>query len=85
MGLKGSGPFFKRSMSNKVFAGYVTHRYGQSKIKVDVYTKVELIVIKLYTKVVKQNLFEMFNPVAYGKYLVRTSYAHEWRCSFESI
>jgi hypothetical protein len=31
-------------------------RYGQSKIKVDVYTKVELIVIKLYTKVVKQNL-----------------------------
>ena len=33
MGLKGSGPFFKRSMSNKVFAGYVTHRYGQSKLK----------------------------------------------------
>jgi len=48
-------------------------RYGQSIIKVDVYTKAELIVIRLYTKAVKQNLFEMFNPVAYGKYLVRTS------------
>ena len=25
MGLKGSGPFFQRSMTNKVLAGYVTH------------------------------------------------------------
>ena len=25
MGLKGSGPFFQRSMINKVLAGYVTH------------------------------------------------------------